>query len=241
MFLFSGRRRMRVITKAGTKITKATIEAAWRQRRSHERHIWRDTECSGLALFVSQRAMRWEYSYRPRGFDPYTGKRWPNRTVTIGNPSTHLPDDARSEANGIKGQLRSGRNSAAEKKAADEAERRKRRAILGRPVADCESSLARRHKLRGGSEILLRRYVTEEVARVRLVLAEMEIADLPAADLSEAHVRHLLTTARTFAPDLGLWRDSSTGCKIAGVFLQIRARLSPAVAVPKLPNLAHAF
>ena len=44
---------MRVITKAPARITKATIDAAWRQRNADTRLIVRDKECRGLALIVN--------------------------------------------------------------------------------------------------------------------------------------------------------------------------------------------
>lgn len=98
---------MRVTGEGPTKITKATIEAAWRRRVPGDRLILRDRDCRGLALILSSTAMTWTYSYRPRGTDPLTERRWPNRTMTLGNPKTHSPDDARSEAN--RGTGRSGR------------------------------------------------------------------------------------------------------------------------------------
>jgi hypothetical protein len=67
--------------------------------------------------------MRWEYGYRPRGTDPATGRRWPNRTVTLGNRATHSPEDARNEANRLKGQVAAGGDPTAERKAAVEARR----------------------------------------------------------------------------------------------------------------------
>ncbi len=97
---------MRVTSEGPTKITKATIDAAWRRRKPDHRLIVRDKDCRGLALIVNATSMTWSYAYRPRGTDPVTGRRWPNRTVTIGNPATHSPDDARAEANRIKGRLR---------------------------------------------------------------------------------------------------------------------------------------
>ena len=70
--------------------------------------IVRDKDCRGLALIVNVSSMAWSYAYRPRGTDPLTGRRWPNRALTLGNPSTHSPDDARVEANRIKGQAAAG-------------------------------------------------------------------------------------------------------------------------------------
>ena len=110
-------------TSETVKITKTTIEGAWRRRAEGHRLIVRDKECRGLALIVNEASMRWEYSYRPRGNDPTTGRRWPNRTVTIGNPETHSPDDARTEANRLKGQAKAGADPVADRKAAIQARR----------------------------------------------------------------------------------------------------------------------
>ena len=114
---------MRVLSEGPIKITKTTIEAAWRRRAAGQRIIIRDNECRGLALFVNETAMRWEYAYRPRGTDPATGRRWPNRPLTLGNPATHSPEDARHAANKIKGQAAAGGDPTAERKAAIEARR----------------------------------------------------------------------------------------------------------------------
>ena len=133
---------MRVTSEGPTKITKATIDAAWRRREPDHRLIVRDKDCRGLALIVNPTAMTWSYAYRPRGTDPVTGRRWPNRTVTLGNPATHSPDDARAEANRIKGQAAAGADPAAEKKARAADERRKRGATLQPLVDDYARALA---------------------------------------------------------------------------------------------------
>jgi len=106
---------MQVISEDPTKITKATIDATWRRRKANQRLIVRDKDCRGLALIVNPTSMTWSYAYRPRGTDPLTGRRWPNRSVAIGNPSTHSPDDARNDANRIKGQTAAGADPATEK------------------------------------------------------------------------------------------------------------------------------
>src|ERR1700687_499894 len=99
---------MLVTSEGPTKITKATIDGAWRRRSSNHRLIVRDKDCRGLALIVNSTSMMWSYAYRPRGVDPRTGRRWPNKTVTLGNPATHSPDDARVETNRIKGHTAAG-------------------------------------------------------------------------------------------------------------------------------------
>lgn len=177
--------------KGPTKITKATIDAAWRRRVAGHRLIARDKDCRGLALIVNPTSMVWSYAYRPRGTDRLTGRRSPNRTVTIGNPATHSPDDARGDANRIKGQAAAGVDPAVEKKVRAEAERRKRRTTLGGLVDDYERALPRRPKMRGAG-LPSTAYVAIETAQVRLALDGMAAAEMPAVDLGPADVRKLL-------------------------------------------------
>lgn len=182
---------MNVISEGPTKITKATIDAMWRRRKPGHRLIVRDKDCRGLALIVNRTTMAWSYAYRPRGTDPVTGRRWPNRTVTLGNPASHSPDDARAEANRIKGQAVAGGDPAAEKKARAADERRKRGSTLQRLLDDYASALPHRPKMRG-SGLPSPDYVADEVAQARLALADMEAADMPATSLGTAEVRRLI-------------------------------------------------
>jgi Arm DNA-binding domain len=182
---------MRVTSEGPTKITKATIDAAWRRRAPDHRLILRDSDCRGLALIVNPTAMTWSYAYRPRGTDPLKGRRWPNRTVTLGNPATHSPDDARIESNRSKGQAAAGTDPAAEKKVRAEAERRKRGTTLGRLVDDYQGVLPRRLKMRGAGFPSIA-YVAIEIAQVKLALDGMEATRIPAADLGQAALRKLL-------------------------------------------------
>jgi integrase len=173
------------------KITKATIEAAWRRRKKDHRLIVRDAECRGLALVVNPTTMRWEYAYRPRGADPVAGRRWPNRTVTLGNPETHSPEGARIAANRIKGEAKAGADPAAEKKARAVVQQRQRAATLARLADEYARALPKRPKLRGPG-LLTTDYVADEVAQVRLALADMKAEDMPAANLGAKHIRQLL-------------------------------------------------
>jgi integrase len=161
----------------------------------------RDKDCRGLALIINPTTMTWSYAYRPRGTDPVTGRRWPNRTVTLGNPASHSPDDARAEANRIKGQAVAGGDPAAERKARAADEQRKRGSTLQRLLDDYARGLSRRPKLRG-TGLPSPEYVADEVAHTRQALADMKAEDMPAANLTDAELRRLLgmaggvTTAR---------------------------------------------
>jgi integrase len=182
---------MRTISEGPTKITKATVESIWRRRKKDDRLIIRDKEARGLALVVNATAMRWEYAYRPRGTDPLTGRRWPNRTVTLGNPETHSPEDARIAANRIKGEAKAGADPAAEKKARAAAQQRQRAATLGRLADEYARALPKRPKLRGAG-LPTADYVADEVTQVRLALADMDAEEMPAARLEAQHIRQLI-------------------------------------------------
>jgi len=90
------------------KITKAVIANAWSQRAHGKRLVYSDFECRGLALVVGNTGMSWTFSYKPRGLDQITGKRFSSRSITIGSPESHSPDGARVEANKHKGAAKAG-------------------------------------------------------------------------------------------------------------------------------------
>jgi integrase len=185
---------MRVTSEGPVRITRPTIDAAWRRRKPGHRLIVRDKDCRGLALIVNSTVMAWSYSYRSRGTDPLTGRRWPNKTVTLGNPETHSPDDARAEANRLKGQMQAGFDPVAEKKARMETERRKRGTTLSRLCDDYAVAFSRRPNMRAPGS-LSPIYVTQELTQLRLALTAMQASDIPAGDLTEANIRLLLSTA----------------------------------------------
>jgi integrase len=181
---------MRVTSEGPTKITKTTIDAAWRRKKPDHRLLVRDKDCRGLALIVNPTTMTWSFAYRPRGTDPVTGRRWPNRTVTLGNPASHSPDDARAEANRIKGQAAAGSDPAADRKAKAEAQRRERSATLGRLVDSYAKALSRRPKMRGAG-LPSPAYVGIELAQVKLALQVIDAENTPASELTVDDVRRL--------------------------------------------------
>jgi integrase len=192
---------MRVVSEGPIKITRATIDSAWRRRSTAIRLIIRDKDCRGLALIVNATSMAWSYAYRPRGIDPLTGRRWANRTVSLGNPATHSPEDARAATNKIKGQVVSGGDPAAERKALAAAERIKRGMTLGRLLEDYGRAFERRQKVRGHGAPSPG-YVAGELAQVRLALEAMNAMEMPATCLNEASLHRLLnlTTGQTSIP-----------------------------------------
>jgi integrase len=182
---------MHVTSEGPVKITKATIDAAGRRAKKEHRLIVRDKQCRGLALIVNPTTMTWTYVYRPRGKDAATGRRWPSQTITLGNPETHSPDGARAEANQIKGQAAAGLDPAADRKAKAEAQRRERGATLGRLAETYGAVLESRPKMRGTGNATAA-YVSEELAQIRLAMAELSAEEMPAAAFGVAELRKLL-------------------------------------------------
>jgi integrase len=132
---------MRVISVGPTKITKAVIDAVWRRRSTGSRQIIRDKDCRGLSLVVNATSMRWEYAYRPRGFNPVTGHRWGNRTVSLGTPKSLSHEMARAAAGRIKGEVLAGGDPRAER-LADAAARRSAEALETARAAEAAFTFA---------------------------------------------------------------------------------------------------
>lgn len=198
-----------VESEGPVKITKATVEAAWKRRRKDVRLVVRDAECRGLALVVNPTGIVWRYDFKPRGTNPRTGRRWPSASVTIGTPESHSPDKARAEANCHKGGTVTGRNPAAERRAkqdaADaqaaaevEAERQRtaadaRRAAtaVGLLVKAYADVLPTRPKLRGAG-LPCARHAREDAGRARAAVEAMDASERPVADLTPRDVRAML-------------------------------------------------
>ena len=182
---------MKVVSDGPTKITKATVDAAWRRRLTGQRLILRDAECRGLALVVNPTGMTWTYSYRPRGRDAQTGRRPATQSVTLGNPATHTPDEARAAAARVKGAAKTGADPAAERKAQVQAAQRQRARTTHRLLDAYMAALPHRPKMRG-SGLPSPRHVREELAHVAAALDAMDVRDTPAAEVTTQHIRRLL-------------------------------------------------
>lgn len=179
-------------TERPVRITRATIEAAWKRRAPGTRLVVRDAECRGLALVVNPNSMTWSFAYKPRGSDPLTGRRFATRTVSLGNPASHTPEAARHEANRLKGALVSGSDPMAERRQKAAAERARRASTIGRLLDLYATALPSRPKLRGSGPATAK-HVREELAHTRAAVEAMGVADRPASDLTAAELRVLLT------------------------------------------------
>lgn len=182
---------MRVASEGPVRITRATIEAAWKRRAKNSRLVIRDMECRGLALVVNATSMSWTFSYKPRGVDALTGKRFPTQSVTIGGPATHSPEQARSEANRAKDKAKGGSDPAAEKKALQAAETARRAATVGRLLAEYEKDLPKRPKMRGHG-LPSAAYVAAEMAHLKAAVATMKAGQMTVTDVGPTHIRLVL-------------------------------------------------
>ncbi|WP_424139989.1 tyrosine-type recombinase/integrase [Roseomonas chloroacetimidivorans] len=188
----SGQGKMEKASEGPTRITRATIEAAWRRRRPGFRLTIRDAECRGLALVVNPTGMAWMLSYKPRGLDPRTGKRPATREVLVGTPATHSPEQARAEGAAMKGEAKRGSDPARERKAAMAAAAGERASTVKRLMEDYAIALPARPKMRG-TGTLSPAVVKEELHHLRAAIATMDVGDLPVTNMGQRELRTLLT------------------------------------------------
>ena len=146
-----------------------------------------DTDCKGLRLAINSRTASWTYAYRKRGFD-FGGKRFPMRTLKLGDVVTMTPTEARFEAEQVKALVRDGGDPAVER-------RKAQRDQLNASEAD--------RPLTWWLDIYVRselgddtRHKQYEASHIRLGLAEMEMSDQPPASIAEDSIKDLLQLHR---------------------------------------------
>jgi hypothetical protein len=179
-------------TFSRTRITRPTIQKAWKQRSSAERQMIRDSECGGLALLVGARTASWLLTWKPRGKNPETGRRWATQSLIIGTTATHGPEAAREEAHRLKLAAQDGRDpgEARKRRIADASAARARtaRAVLEHYM----TALPRRPKLRGAAGRASPRHAAQEVFYVKKALILMSALDRPLADILTPAVARVL-------------------------------------------------
>jgi len=185
---------VRVLREGPAKITKSMIDATWRRRAEGQRIMVGDLDCRGLALVVNPTGMTWRFDYKPRGLDPATGKRFSTRSVTIGNPATHTPEEARAAANVFKGQAKSGVDPADTRRAKIAASAVRRGQTLNRLLAEYATVLPNRPKMRGAGK-LSPRALAEETANARAAVAAMNGGEKPVSEIVVADVRAMLRSS----------------------------------------------
>ena len=95
---------------------RAVDTAVKQQREAGKRIILADTECRGLRLVINANSASWTYAYRKRGFSD-GGKRYPQRTMKLGDLKTMSAANARLQADQIKAAVRDGLDPAVENRA----------------------------------------------------------------------------------------------------------------------------
>ena len=183
---------MEKASEGPVRITKATVDAAWRRRRPDLRLTIRDGECRGLALVVNPTGMSWTVSYKPRGADPLTGKRPATREVTVGTPATHSPEQARAAAGKVKGEAKGGADPAKDRRAAIAKAARDRATTVDRLLEEYAAALPARPKMRG-TGTLSAAALAEELRNIRGAVATMKAGTRSAASLGANDIRTLLT------------------------------------------------
>lgn len=184
--------KQEIVRIGPVKISKATIEGAWRGRQRLRRTIISDAECRGLALIVNAQSMAWRFEYKPRGVDAHTGKRFPSKSIVLGNPASLSPDAARDVANKHKGDAKSGVDPAEKKKARLAEDARKRAGTLKRLLELYAEALPKRPKMRGGQGVLSTKAVTEEIMHTKAAVVAMGALDSPAGAIGGADIKRML-------------------------------------------------
>ena len=167
------------------RIDKKAIEKAIKQQRDMKTRLFlADTDCKGLRLAINSRSASWTYAYRKRGFD-FGGKRFPMRTLKLGDVVTMTPQQARFEAEQIKALVRDG---------GDPADERRQQRRDTQNANDLDRSLD--WWLDNYVQIALgnnTKHKRDEAAHVRLGLSELHMADQTARNLTEEHIKELIS------------------------------------------------
>jgi integrase len=184
--------KQQVLRQGPVKITRSVVDAAWKKRAPAKRVIISDAECRGLALIVNATSMAWRFEYKPRGVDPFTGKRFASRSVVLGNPASQSPDAARDAANKLKGAAKAGVDPAAQKRAQLAEDARKRAGTLKRLLELYGDALPSRPKLRGGHGVLSSRAVAAELSHTAAGIVAMHALERSADAISGVEIRRML-------------------------------------------------
>ena len=167
------------------KIDQRAIEKhAKLQSQLGERVTLSDTVCSGLKLVINNQSASWTYAYRKRGYAE-GGKRHPQRTLKVGDPTTLSPAEARVRVDQVKAMVREGGDPAVEQRRAqaeqraDEARRKTLRQWVDRYAAA---------EMKDGAS----KYQRDEIRNIRFGLDEIGNLDAFPSDLSSKDIRSLI-------------------------------------------------
>jgi integrase len=171
------------------KIGVKDITRAWKDRRPGARHIMTDKRCAGLMLITGATSQTWAVEYRPRGVDPVTGGRFPMKSVTIGTPASHSPDEALAKALQAKGSAKIGGDPAAERQAAIVEAATQRASTVERAAARYLEILPTGQKKGGGR--ISTGWAKEQASHLRRAIAALGVASSSLASIDVKTVRKL--------------------------------------------------
>ena len=165
------------------RIDKNKIEKAIKEQRFMKTRLFlADTDCKGLRLAINSKSASWTYAYRRRGFD-FGGKRYPMRTLKLGDLSSMTPQEAREGADRVKAAVRKGDDPAPEL-------RQKRRHSQNASDADRPLSWwLNRYSTELGNETQHKR---DEAGHIRLGLSEISMLEQQARSLDSEHLKALV-------------------------------------------------
>jgi integrase len=180
---------MKIIREALAKIGVKDVTRAWKDRASNTRRVLTDARCAGFMLITGATSQTWSVEYRPRGVHPVTGKRFAMRSLTIGAPATHSPDEALAEALQAKGSAKKGGDPASDRQA-DIVEAAARRAsTMERAAARYLEALPAGHKKGGGR--ISAGWAKEQADHLGRAIAALGVASSPLASIDAKTVRGL--------------------------------------------------
>jgi integrase len=180
-------------------ITQTTIEGwlATKARPSKGQNTF--TILGGLDLLISVKGSgRWRYRYRPRGVDPDTGRRYPQRSMTIGTTDTHTLKEAAGAVAELKVRVSKGQDPALADRAAAESERAQAAEVKRKAVLAEAARVTCRSKLEAYKELLASRgrstkHQKEELAQVRLGLEAASLMDVAPGEIATAHLEKVMS------------------------------------------------
>ena len=180
---------MDITRERKAKIGVKDVVRAWKNRVKDTRTVMTDARCPGFMLITNANSQTWTAEYRPRGVNPVTRKRFPMRSLPIGTPATHSPDEALAEAFRIKGATKAGKDPAADRKAAIAEAALERASTVERAVADYIATLPTKEKK--GAGLISRAWAEEQADHLSRAVAALGIASFPITSVDVKTVRRL--------------------------------------------------
>ena len=167
------------------KLTRPTVDRAWRERSVERRTIVRDELRPGLLLIINAQSASWAYEYKPRGRDDQ-GRRYGTRQMKLGDLSAVDLDDARALRDQAKAAVARGEDPA-----------RTARIEIARKVEErCReetiANLVEEYCLWLDRQDCSTKHKVDEKRQTKQALELAGVGELPAVELRRSHVMKIL-------------------------------------------------